>query len=511
MRGPKRVTAMSGSLSRAVLNGAFVVILAATASKGIATRQHFLDMAARAYYPGRTAQLMIIAREGDFVTRTDRDYLFMHGSPWPYDVSIPMLFVGPMVKAGNYSEQAVQQDVAPTIAAALGVRMPPTASGHVLPVLRAGSPRPRAVMLVVLDGMRRDYFDRYASSLPTLTALRRSGAWFSQASVNVIPSNTAVGHSTIATGADPAVHGITGTNVYDFVHRRRHDFFAEKSPQDLMAPTLSDVWQLATGGRAVILAQGSIDRAATPLAGHGACLMNGSRVSLASYDQRTGAWATDTSCFQLPEVLTGRNARSLWQKGREWMGHRIDSTTTVRHSGLFPAFEADAMIATIEHEALGQDSIPDLVLLNFKCADFVGHSYVPESEELRTTLAEMDHQLARILAALESKVGKNYLLAVTADHGMPPTPASPDRRHFAPQVVDLIHQKFDPQEKRLVMSYDSENSQIFVDETRLSALGFTLKDVARFLESQPYVFAVFTEPEIRAAAHHAAPRGRSEP
>ena len=140
-------------------------------------------------------------------------------------------------------------------------------------------------------------------------------------------------------------------------------------------------------------------------------------------------------------------------------------------------------------------------------ADFVGHSYGPESEELRTTLAEMDRQLTRILAALESKVGKNYLLAVTADHGMPSTPASPDHRHFAPQLVDLIHQKFDPQEKRLVMSYDSENSQIFVDEARLSALGFTLKDVARFLESQPYVFAVFTEPEIRAAAH-AAPRGR---
>lgn len=48
--------------------------------------------------------------------------------------------------------------------------------------------------------------------------------------------------------------------MYDFVHHRRHDFFAGQSPQDLLAPTLSDVWQLATGGRAVILAQGSIER-----------------------------------------------------------------------------------------------------------------------------------------------------------------------------------------------------------------------------------------------------------
>ena len=214
---------------RTTLTIALLVAFSTPAGADAALRQHFLTMAARAYYPGRSGQLVIIPREGDFITRTDPDYVFMHGSPWPYDVSIPILFVGPMVKAGTYSDAAVQQDVAPTIAAALGTRMLRTASGHVLPVLRSDSPGPRAAMLVVLDGMRRDYFDRDAALIPTLTALRRSGAWFSQASVNVIPSNTAVGHATIATGADPAVHGITGVNVYDFVHHRRHDFFAGQS------------------------------------------------------------------------------------------------------------------------------------------------------------------------------------------------------------------------------------------------------------------------------------------
>lgn len=66
---------------------------------------------------------------------------------------------------------AVQQDVAPTLAAALGVQMPPTVTGRVLPVLRNGFARPKVVMLIVLDGMRRDYFDRYAADMPTLTAM----------------------------------------------------------------------------------------------------------------------------------------------------------------------------------------------------------------------------------------------------------------------------------------------------------------------------------------------------
>jgi hypothetical protein len=87
------------------------------------------------------------------------------------------------------------------------------------------------------------------------------------------------------------------------------------------------------------------DRAATPLAGHGACQLNGTPVVLASYDRQTGAWATNPDCFLLLAYLKDRNARTLWQASGEWMGHRIDSTSAVRYSALFPAFEADALIA----------------------------------------------------------------------------------------------------------------------------------------------------------------------
>src|SRR5688572_5344385 len=116
-----------------------------------ATRQRFLEMFGRAYFPGRTGQLLLVPKKGDFITRPDPYVTQMHGTPWPYDVDIPLMFVGPAVKAGQYSMVAVQQDVAPTLAAALGVKMPPTATGHVLPVLRKGFGRPRVIMLLVLD------------------------------------------------------------------------------------------------------------------------------------------------------------------------------------------------------------------------------------------------------------------------------------------------------------------------------------------------------------------------
>ncbi len=103
-------------------------------------------------------------------------------------------------------------------------------------------------------------------------------------------------------------------------------------------------------------------------------------------------------------------------------------------------------------------------------------------------------------AALEAKVGDDYLLAVTADHGMPPDPSSPDRRHFAPSVVDVLHEKFDPEERQLITSFEPENAQMFVDEDRLLHLSLTLGDLARFLDAQPFVFAVFTQDDVRHAA-----------
>jgi hypothetical protein len=106
---------------------------------------------------------------------------------------------------------------------------------------------------------------------------------------------------------------------------------------------------------------------------------------------------------------------------------------------------------------------------------------------------------ARLLAALEAQVGDSYLLAVTADHGMPSQPRSSDGRHFAPDIVDLLHQRFDPQAKALITSYEPENCQVFVDEDRLAELGLTLRDLAVFLESQPYVFAAFTSADALRA------------
>ena len=80
-------------------------------------KREFLEMYARAYYPGRSGQIMLMPREGDFVTLNEPASLFMHGSPWNYDANIPLLFFGPpFIRRGTYADAAAQQDIVPTLA-----------------------------------------------------------------------------------------------------------------------------------------------------------------------------------------------------------------------------------------------------------------------------------------------------------------------------------------------------------------------------------------------------------
>ena len=55
-----------------------------------------------------------------------------HGSPHDYDADVPILFAGPFFKPGKYTAPARVTDMAPTIAAVLGVRPTERLDGRVL-------------------------------------------------------------------------------------------------------------------------------------------------------------------------------------------------------------------------------------------------------------------------------------------------------------------------------------------------------------------------------------------
>jgi hypothetical protein len=460
-------------------------------------------MFARGYFPGRSGQVFYVPREGDFVVDSDPLYAFMHGSSWGYDTHVPLLFYGPsIIRQGSWSTPVAQQDVAPTLAAVLGVAPPATATGRILQeALEASRERPRVVALFVLDGMRTDYFETHAELMPTLIRLRREGAWFANTRVTSMPTLTSVGHATLGTGTDPRVHGLVVNNLFNRVTGKPQPSFAGLDPGELMALTLADVWNLATDGKAIIVGQGGAIRATAGLVGRGACLVNGRKVLAASYSTRDAGWETNDQCYAMPAALAALNGKAFWEQVRgTWMGHDIAHPSRFRASAVFQRFEGEAIAAVLEAADLGSDDVTDLVLLNIKAPDWVSHAYGPASREMRETLAELDRQVARALQIIERKAGANRsIVAVSSDHGMPDEPTGKARRITIEEVVAALNEQFSPKGASIVQYFgDSANAQIHLDAGRVTELGFSMKQVARFLESR-FFAAVFTEEEVRTA------------
>jgi hypothetical protein len=478
---------------------------------GTPQRQQWLEMFARGYFPGRSGQVFFVPREGDFLVDEDSSSRFMHGSPWPYDTNIPLILYGPpFIRAGVFEAPALQQDIAPTVAALLQLPPPATMTGRALSeALSEDAPLPRIVAVVAIDGMRTDYLHRHADVLPTLTRLQSQGAWFPNAHVNTLPTSTSSGHATIGTGTDPRVHGIAANTVFNRRTGRPQPSYEALDPGELMALTLADAWNLATDGRAVIVAHAGALRAAAGLVGHGSCLVGARPVVLGSYATETGGWETNPKCYALPEALNTLLVRPLWEaRGGRWMGHDIASPASVRSSAVFQTFEGDALAAALEAAPLGRDGIADLVLVNFKAPDYVGHVHGPESAEIRETLAELDRQLARAVRILEERAGSDGLVvAITADHGMPGEPPAGRRRIPLDEIVAALDDRFSAGGPSIV-SYlgDPANAQVHLDDARLNALGITTADVARFLEER-FFAAAFTEEDVRRTAG-AMPLGR---
>lgn len=76
-------------------------------------------------------------RSGDLLIVPEPYYLFeasgtSHGTPYDYDNHVPVIFCGPQIKPGTYTNRIVVNDVAPTLARILGVETPTASIGRVL-------------------------------------------------------------------------------------------------------------------------------------------------------------------------------------------------------------------------------------------------------------------------------------------------------------------------------------------------------------------------------------------
>ena len=87
----------------------------------------------RNFHPKRSGDIYLVFEPYVFIN--DFDGLIVastHGSPWRYDTYVPVMFAGHGVKPATVSREVTPYDIAPTMAAYLGVKPPSAAIGEPL-------------------------------------------------------------------------------------------------------------------------------------------------------------------------------------------------------------------------------------------------------------------------------------------------------------------------------------------------------------------------------------------
>ena len=341
---------------------------------------------------------------------------------------------------------------------------------------------PKLLVILVVDQLRADYLQRFDRHWRGgVRTLLDKGLVFENARYPYLSTVTCAGHSTIGTGALPHTHGMISNGWWDRDARRIVGCTADPASSDisygrpvrfgnsavhLLVPTLAD--ELRTqkpGSRVVALSLKA--RSAIGLAGHAGD-------AVVWFDDPSGSWATSRAYAPVPvPAVKAFLEQNPYEKDLDqvWKlsgpaGEYVNRDAGVGErppagwNGLFPhpirgrkgaddqffalwqaTPRADTYLekmaeSLVDSFQLGQRNATDFLGISFSTLDDVGHSFGPDSREVEDVMRQLDGTMAALIAHLDTRVGRaNYVLALSADHGVAPTAIAPKGGRIATDDV----------------------------------------------------------------------------
>jgi hypothetical protein len=314
---------------------------------------------------------------------------------------------------------------------------------------------PRLVLLIAIDQFRYDYLARFRDEYTGgLDRLLRGGANYVNANLEHYPTVTAVGHSTMLTGATPQTSGIIANEWYDretgkivtsvtddSVRPLGGSATVGASPRRLLVSTVGDEMKRGLHDAPKVIGISLKDRGSILPAGH---MADGAYW----YDTKTGDFVSSTFYFpNMPGWVLAFNQRRLPDKyaGAEWKfqagapagtykmpadtGPVLDNAvySTPFGSELLEQFVEEA----VRQEKLGQREATDLLTVSFSSNDVIGHSYGPDSPRVHDMCIQTDRILGKLFQYIDRTIGMAHVLVVlTADHGVTPLPEELERERM---------------------------------------------------------------------------------
>ncbi len=343
---------------------------------------------------------------------------------------------------------------------------------------------PRLILQITVDGLRGDLLDRYADNFGKggFSYLLNNGVVYRNAHYLHANTETIVGHTTLATGATPAVHGMVGNVWYDadsgelgyniedadapLIPTRQDSAKGEqvdpaqkiarstgRSPRAILAPTFSDTLKIASDGQAKIFGISGKDRSAVAMAGKTGTAYwystnNGDFQSSAYYMDNYADWVNDWNGQRKAAQLSGGQWELFMAPDKYQPGRRDDRPYEVDLKGYSRTFphpfgqtehplfftrvlvspEGDRLLLNfaktlIEAEKLGQNETTDYLSISFSAVDAVNHFFGPASLENEDVVLQLDRTLADLFKFIDKRIGLgNTLIVFSADHGIAEMP-----------------------------------------------------------------------------------------
>ena len=342
----------------------------------------------------------------------------------------------------------------------------------------------RLVLQITVDQLRADLIDRYASGFGEggFKRLLDNGTFYVDAHHRHANTETVVGHTTLATGTDPAVHGMvanvwldraSGSLIYN-VEDADYPLLGEgggvdakseidptqklattqgRSPRAIQSTTISDAISLSLGPEAKVFGVSVKDRGAITMAGHSGKAFwfsksGGRMVTSSFYMKDYPEWVEAWNAKGVPASYANKSWELLAEPSTYLFGNADDMAWEVNFPGFGRTFPhpygpADGKYFTtlltlapagdeiildfaktlISAEKIGADEVTDYLSISFSSTDYVGHFFGPSSLESEDNLHRLDRTLADLLAYVDRTVGLDRtLIVLSADHGASEVP-----------------------------------------------------------------------------------------
>lgn len=306
--------------------------------------------------------------------------------------------------------------------------------------------KPKLVLMIAVDQFRYDYLARFRDEYKGgLDRLLKQGANYVNANLEHYPTVTAIGHSTMMSGATPAWSGIVGNDWYDRESGKTVTSVSDdatkqlggsdtkgSSPRRLLVSTVGDEMKRSRRDAPKVIGLSMKDRSSILPAGH---------MADAAYwfDTKTGDFVSSTYYFpELPGWVQAFNQKKPIEKfaGASWIFDKSAPGTAMKMPEAGPllaaavygsAFGNDLLEQfaeeTIRQEKLGQRGATDLLTLSFSSNDAIGHDVGPDSPQVHDVSVRTDALLGKLFQYLDQTIGmQNVVVVLTADHGVSPIP-----------------------------------------------------------------------------------------